>query len=330
MIIARVPLRISLGGGGTDLFHWYKKHKSFLVTSTINKFIYVTVSNRDLTKDFWLSYSKIENLKEKNKIKHSIVKKILHKYLKKKGLEIHTISEVPSNSGLGSSGALSVGLIQSLVCHSKKRISRKNLAEKAVNIEMELNKKAAGKQDQYASAYGGFIKLFINKKGNTLVKKLNISKKKLQEFEKNVFLIYIKNRRFTYQILNKQSKLIKNKTSKINIMKKIQEIGFKSCEVLENGNIDDYGHLLDEHWELKKKIGEFMSNSNVDVLYKELKKNGATGGKIIGAGGGGFLMMYVPKKNNLEFKKYIRKKKLDILSWNFYPKGSKIIFSDDQ
>lgn len=330
MIIARVPLRISLGGGGTDLFHWYKKHKSFLVTSTINKFIYVTISSRDLTKDYWLSYSKIENLKEKNKIKHSIIKKILNRYLKKKSLEVHTISEVPSNSGLGSSGALSVGLIQTLMYQSKKKISFKSLAEKSVDIEMELNKKAAGKQDQYASAYGGFIKLFIDKKGHTTVKKLKISKKKILEFEKNIHLIYIKNRRFTYQILKKQSKLIKSKPSKIIIMKQIQELGYKSCDVLENGNIDDYGYLLDEHWNLKKSIGDFMSNSNVDILYKKLKKNGVTGGKIIGAGGGGFLMVYVPQNNNQNFRNYIKSKKLDLLKWSFYPKGSEIIFSNDQ
>ena len=330
MIIARVPLRISLGGGGTDLFHWYKKHKSFLVTSTINKFIYVTISNRDLTKDYWLSYSKIENLKKKNKIKHSIINKILKRYFKKKSLEIHTISEVPSNSGLGSSGALSVGLIQTLMHKEKKKISPKKLAEKSVDIEMELNKKVAGKQDQYASAYGGFIKLYIDKKGKTTVKKLKISKKKILEFEKNIYLIYIKNRRFTYQILKKQSKLIKNKPSKINIMKQIQELGYKICDVLENGIIDDYGYLLDEHWNLKKSIGDFMSNSNVDTLYKELKKNGITGGKIIGAGGGGFLMVYVPKKNISKFKNYLKNKKLDILKWSFHSKSSEIIFSDEK
>ena len=195
---------------------------------------------------------------------------------------------------------------------------------------MQLNKKAAGKQDQYARAYGGLIKLFIDKKGKKLFKKLNISKKKFQEFEKNIFLIYIKNRRFTYQILKKQSKLIKNKPSKINIMKKIQKIGYKSCEVLENGKVDDFGYLLDEHWTLKKSIGGFMSNSNVNILYKELKKHGVTGGKIIGAGGGGFLMAYVPNKNGSKFKKYIKQKKLDILNWKFYSKGSEIIFSDDQ
>ena len=330
MIIARVPLRISLGGGGTDLFHWYKKHKSFLVTSTIDKFIYVTISKRDLTKDYWLSYSKIENLKQKNKIKHSILKKILKKYEKNGGLEIHTISEVPSNSGLGSSGAVAVGLIQALMQQKKKKLIKKELAEKAVNIEMELNKKSAGKQDQYASAFGGFVKLFIDRKGKTEVKKLKISKKKILQFEKNIYLIYIKNRRFTYQILKKHSKLIKDKPSKIQIMKKIQEIGYKSCKVLENGNIDDFGYLLDEHWKLKKSIGEFMSNSSVNKLYEDLKKNGAIGGKIIGAGGGGFLMAYVPKKNNYYFKKYLKKKNLDIFKWSFYPKGSEIIFSDEK
>ncbi len=330
MIIARVPLRISLGGGGTDLFHWYKKHKSFLITSTINKFIYVTISNRDLTKDYWLSYSKIENLKKKNKIKHSILKTILKKYEKNRGLEIHTISEVPSNSGLGSSGAVSVGLIQALMKQRKVKIKTKELAERAVEIEMELNKKSAGKQDQFASAYGGFIKLSIDKKGNTKVQKLKISKKTILEFEKNIYLIYIKNRRFTYQILKKQSRLIKNKQSKIKIMNRIQEIGYRSCKILENGKIDDFGYLLNEHWKLKRSIGDFMSNSNVDHLYEELKRNGVTGGKIIGAGGGGFLMAYVPKKNIYKFKKYLKKRKLDIFKWSFYSKGSEIIFSDEK
>ena len=329
MIIARVPLRISLGGGGTDLYHWYKKHKSFLITATIDKFIYVTISNRNLTKDFWLSYSKIENIKNKKQIKHSIINKILKKYYKANGLEVHTISEVPSNSGLGSSGALSVGLIQCLELFDKRKISQKKLAEKAVNIEMELNKKVAGKQDQFASAYGGFIKLSIDKSGKTSVKKLKISTKKILEFEKNLFLIYIKNKRFTYQILKKQTKLITTKISKINIMKKIQDLGHRSTKILESGNLDEYGFILDEHWHLKKKIGNFMTNPYVDKLYLNLKKNGATGGKIIGAGGGGFLMVYVPKNTRLKFKKFLSKKKLNILNWKFHYKGSEVIFCDE-
>ena len=159
MLIVRVPLRISLGGGGTDLFNWYSKHGSFLITATINKFIYITLSQRSLDKDFWLSYSVIENLKNVKKIKHSIIKKIFLKYPKLNNLEVHTISEVPANSGLGSSGSLSVGLIQALNSLSKKKVSSKVLSEKSVDIEMSLNKRNAGKQDQYAAAYGGLIKL---------------------------------------------------------------------------------------------------------------------------------------------------------------------------
>ena len=211
MLIVRVPLRISLGGGGTDLYNWYSKHGSFLITATINKFIYITLSQRKLEKDFWLSYSKIENLKNLKQIKHSIIKKILFKYRSLNNLEIHTISEVPSNSGLGSSGSLSVGLIQALSLLSKNKISSKLLAEKSIDIEMSQNKKNAGKQDQYAAAYGGLLKLSTNKKGFTKVKKLKVSKKNLKQFQKNIFLIYIKNRRFASEILKKQSKLINQK-----------------------------------------------------------------------------------------------------------------------
>ena len=329
MLIVRVPLRISLGGGGTDLFNWYSKHGSFLITATINKFIYITLSRRNLDKDFWLSYSKIENLKNVKSIKHSIIKKILLKNHNLKNLEIHTISEVPSNSGLGSSGSLSVGLIQALNSMLKKNISPKILSEKSIDIEMNLNKKNAGKQDQYAAAYGGLIKLTINKKGFTKVEKLKISKKKIAIFQNNIFLIYIKNRRYASQILKKQSKVINEKKSAIDVMKKIQLLGIKSCNVLEKGKIDDYGKILDEHWNLKKKVGNFMTNKKIEELYRNLKKNGSSGGKIIGAGGGGFLMSYVPKNNHKKFLNYLNKKKLNVLDWSFYYEGSKVIFNDE-
>ncbi len=330
MLIVRVPLRISLGGGGTDLYNWYSKFGSFLITATINKFIYITLSRRDLEKNFWLSYSKIENLKNLKKIKHLIIRNILLKYPKINNLEIHTISEVPSNSGLGSSGSLTVGVIQGLNLLLKKNFSPKSLSEQSIKIEMDLNKKNAGKQDQYAAAYGGLIKLIINKKGFTKVKKLKISKKKLKDFQKNIFLIYIKNRRYAAEILKKQSKLIKEKKNTVEIMKKIQILGKKSCEVLEKGKIDDYGYILDEHWNLKKKVGNFMSNKNIENLYNNLRKNGSTGGKIIGAGGGGFLMSYVPKKNHKKFINYVNQRKLSVLDWKFYFEGSKIIFNDEQ
>ena len=142
-------------------------------------------------------------------------------------------------------------------------------------------------------------------------------------------MIYIKNRRYASQILKKQSKLINQKKNIKDVMKKIQLLGIKSCQVLEKGKIDDYGKILDEHWNLKKKVGNFMTNKKIEKLYSNLKKNGSSGGKIIGAGGGGFLMSYVPKKNNKKFLNYLNKKKLSILNWKFHFEGSKVIFNDE-
>jgi len=328
MIITRTPLRLSLGGGGTDLYNWYKKNGSFLITATINKFIYVTISERKILKDFWLSYSKIENVKYKKDLKHSIIKKVLDIYNIKNGLEVHTISEVPSNSGLGSSGSLSVGFIKSLSSFFNKNISAKDLAEQACDVEMILNKRNAGKQDQYAAALGGFICLKVNKDGSTIYKRLNITKKRIKKLEKSLFLIFVKQQRLTVNILKKQSAIIKNKKSKANLMNEIQKIAFKSKKILETGDINEIGPIFDYHWELKKNFGKFMSNVKIDKLYDMLKSYGATGGKIIGAGGGGFLMMYVPSYKIPKFKKLIKKKNIDYLDWKFCNNRSEVIFNE--
>jgi D-glycero-alpha-D-manno-heptose-7-phosphate kinase len=330
MIITRTPLRLSLGGGGTDLYNWYKKNGSFLITATINKFIYVTISERKILKDFWLSYSTIENEKNKKNIRHSIIRKVLEKYNIKKGLEVHTVSEVPSNSGLGSSGSLTVGFIKALSTFFKRKISNKDLAEEACNVEMVLNKKNSGKQDQYAAAVGGFVILRIKKNGSTTCERLKISKKRIKKLEKNLFLVFVKQQRFTVNILKKQSKIINKNKSKANLMSEIQKIAYKSKRIFETGNIDEIGPVFDYHWQLKKNFGDFMSNNKIDKLYNKLKKYGATGGKIIGAGGGGFLMMYVPENNILKFKKIIKKNKIDYLDWKFHNKNSEVIFNDKE
>jgi D-glycero-alpha-D-manno-heptose-7-phosphate kinase len=330
MIITRTPLRLSLGGGGTDLYSWYKKNGSFLITATINKFIYVTISERKILKDFWLSYSNIENVKNKKNLKHSIIRKVLEKYNIKKGLEVHTISEVPSNSGLGSSGSLTVGFIKALSAFFKKNISIKNLAEESCNVEMVLNKKNSGKQDQYAAAIGGFIILRIKKDGSTTYEKLKISKKRIKKLEKSLFLIFVKKQRFTVNILKKQSTIINNNKSKATLMNEIQKIAYKSKKIFEKGDIDEIGGVFDYHWQLKKNFGDFMSNNKIDKLYNKLKKYGSTGGKIIGAGGGGFLMMYVPKNNIIKFKKSIKKNNIEYLDWKFHNQNSEVIFNDKE
>lgn len=316
MIIIKAPLRISLGGGGTDLYNWYTKHESFLITATINKFIYVTVNKRDLTKDILLSYSKLENVKKTNDIKHTIIKYILKKHKIENSIEIHTISEVPSNSGLGSSGAVAAALIKSL----NLKMPKNKIAEAACKVEFDLNNKNSGKQDQYASVYGGINAIKIKKNGKTTVKKLNLSKKEILKLQKNIKIIFTKKQRETKNVISKQSKEFQKK-NKEKIMFKIQKIGEKTYQSFLRGDIDNFGTLLDEHWKAKRSFGEFMSSTSIDNLYNNLKNNGATGGKIIGAGGGGFLMMYVPKKNHKKFENYLKRKKYKKLDWKFYDKG---------
>ena len=224
MIITRTPLRISLGGGGTDLHSWYSNYGSYLLTAAINRYIYITLNAREFTKDFWISYSNIEKKKNKNQIDHTIINEVLKKYNFNNGLEIHTISEVPSNSGLGSSGSLTVGIIKSINEYKKKRISKYQLAKESSKIEMMLSKKKAGLQDQFIASYGGIIEMKISKNGHTTCKNLNLPPKKINKLKKNIFLIHTKKQRSAGEILKKQSEQLLKDNKKIELMYQIQKI----------------------------------------------------------------------------------------------------------
>lgn len=325
MIITRTPLRISLGGGGTDLYSWYKDHGSYLITAAINKYIYITLNARNFSKDFWISYRNVEVHKNKKYIEHTLIKEILKNYKFKNGLEIHTISEVPSNSGLGSSGSLTVGVIQSINKYKNKVISKSSLAKKSTKIEMMVSNNNAGLQDQFISAYGGIIEIKTSRSGKVKCQNINLSTNRIRKLKKNIFLIYSKKQRFAQNILKKQSKQIKKEKSKIILMKKIQEIAYKTKDILINKNLDNFGPLLNEHWNIKKEFGSYMSDNNINFMYNNFLKHGATGGKIIGAGGGGFFMLYVPEVNHKIFMKYLKYKKFEALSWDFDFQGSSII-----
>lgn len=325
MIITRTPLRISLGGGGTDLYSWYKNHGSYLITAAINKYIYITLNARNFSKDFWISYRNVEVKKNKKHIQHTLIKQILKNYNFKNGLEIHTISEVPSNSGLGSSGSLIVGVIQSINKYKNKNVSSFDLAKKSTEIEMIVSNKNAGLQDQFIAAHGGIIEIETSRTGKIKCNNLNLSINRIGKLKKNIFLIYSKKQRYAENILKKQSGQIKKKKNKIILMKKIQEIAYETKDILINKNLDLFGPILNKHWDVKKEFGSYMSDKNIDLMYKNFLKYGATGGKIIGAGGGGFFMLYVPKKNHNIFKKYLKKQKFETLDWDFDFQGSSTI-----
>lgn len=327
MIISSTPLRISLGGGGTDLPFYYKKYGGFVLSAAIKKYVYITVSHH-FEKIIKLNYSKTEICKSPNQISHPIIREVLKLLGIKNHVEIGSIADLPANSGLGSSGSFTVGLLNSLYTYTGKNISKKKLAEDACHIEMDLLKEPVGKQDQYIASFGGFSCISINKLGEVRVKPLNISNESIHDLEHNLSFFYTGVMRSASKILIDQKKVSKKKNHNFSSLIRIKNIGLEIKKCLEKDNLDEFGRLMDEHWMEKKRTSKKISNSIFDKHYQIAKQNGALGGKIIGAGGGGFFMFYT---NSREKRKMLRieflKRGLEEIRMSFEPEGTKIIFN---
>ena len=325
MIVSKTPLRLSLGGGGTDLPSWYKKNGSFLISMTINKYIYVISSLREYDKKIWLSYSKNEVVNKVNQIKNKYLKECLKFYNLEKGLEIHTISDIPGNSGLGSSGAFLVGVNAALDKLFSKKINLKNIAERSCMIESEKLKRNTGKQDQFSSTFGGLNKIEVNKSGKVSIQKIPIKKDILKKLNSNILLYFSGEYRDANKILTSQKNNINHKKSTRDIMSEIQEIGYLSYNSLLEGDLNQFGQLLDRHYNLKRKISSNMSSKKLNQIYDYAISNGSIGGKNIGAGGGGLFMFYVAKNKQTEFREAMMSKKLIELRWSYESKGVRLI-----
>ena len=323
MIISKTPFRISLIGGGTDFPEYYKKFPGLVIGSTIDKYCYV--SARFLPNVFKykhrIVWSKNEVVKSNNQIIHPTVKAVF-KYLKiNQGLEIHYQGDLQKNSGLGTSSAFCVGLINSLKRLHKKGISKEILAKTAMHIEHNVMKEKCGSQDQIWASYGGFNSIEFEGK-SFKVKKLGINKSKLSNLSKNLFLIYTGINKFSHNVeKDKISKLDKN----LNYLDKIYELAKSFKYEMQNNSNDDFiGTILNEYWSIKKSLSNKVSNNKINEIYNEALNSGASGGKIIGSGGGGFLLIYCKQKKHLSLKKKLNK--LPIIKFNFVERGSEIIF----
>jgi D-glycero-alpha-D-manno-heptose-7-phosphate kinase len=299
MILIKSPLRITFGGGGTDLPSFYNEYEGFLISAAINKYIYISL-NKPFEDYFFLKYSKYEKVKEIKNIKHPIIKKVFQKYLiNNNKLELQVASDVPAGTGLGSSGAFSVGLIKAIYAFQNKTIGHYDLAEKACQIEMKDLKRNVGKQDQFSSVYGG-INSFKFTKEKVIIEPLNIASSTLKSLENNLCLFFTGFTRSADKILKKQNTLTKKKNEKIlNNLKYNKELGQRAKVYLESGNLDKFSKILSEQWDCKIKRSPESINSKISYLYKIALKNGAIGGKLIGAGGGGFLLFYAHNKKKL-------------------------------
>jgi D-glycero-alpha-D-manno-heptose-7-phosphate kinase len=324
MIICKTPLRISFFGGGSDYKQWVDYEPGLTISTTIDKYIYITL--RELPKffdhNYRIVYSKVEMVKKIDDIKHHAIKGILRNFRLKNGLEIHYDSDLPAKSGMGSSSAFVVGLLHSLYSLKKIDLSKKKLALNSIYYEQKILNETVGMQDQIACSYGGFNEIrFLNEK-KFIVKSIQMEKSKELIFQKNLFLVYTNISRRANDIANTFVNDLHG--SKKDYIKKIIDYTLIAKKFLRDSKFDDFGLLLGESWDLKKKLSNSVSNSLIDNLYSLAIKNGATGGKLLGAGGGGFFLFYVPKQNHQKFKSTFLKKRLNI-NFNFEQLGSQIL-----
>ena len=325
MIISRAPVRLSMGGGGTDLPSYYERFGGFLMAATINKYVYIMLNKR-FEKSIRLSYSKTEIVDDVNSIEHRIFKEALKYAGIDKQIEIVSVADVPSNCGLGTSSTFTVSLLNAMFAYKKNYVSLEKIAEAACYIEINKLKEPIGKQDQYASAFGGLNSYTFNKDGSVVVEPVNIREEVLMELQSNIFLFYLEQKRSASSILAEQNTQTKrdNKAT-IDRLHKIKEIGKYTKKVFESGKIDEFGELLHEHWLTKKGLSSKICNPFIDEVYEAARKNGAIGGKVIGAGGGGFLLLYCPNKK-AKLVSAMKKFKLSPAWFVFEHEGIKNIF----
>jgi D-glycero-alpha-D-manno-heptose-7-phosphate kinase len=300
MIIVRSPLRISLGGGGTDLASYYRDHEGFLIASAIDKYVYVSVI-KPFQPGIYLKYSEVEHVESIDKVRHRIIREALKLFPAESGqIEITTLADIPAGTGLGSSGSFTTALLRALHAQARNIIHPRELAEQACHVEIDLLKEPIGKQDQYIAAFGGITCFTFRRDGTVEAEPLAIAEDTRNALADNLLIFFTGYARSASEILRDQdTRTKKNDTSMIDNLHYVKDIGLRSKAALERGDLTAFGKLMHEHWEHKRKRSSGMSNSKIDDWYNLGMEAGAIGGKLIGAGGGGFLMFYAEEKVRL-------------------------------
>ncbi len=324
MIIARSPLRITLGGGGTDLPSYYEEREGFLISAAIDKYVYITL-HETFEKGYFLKYSKFEKCNDIEEIQHPIIREAL-KLLdwKKPCLELCSMADIPAGTGLGSSSSFTTALLRALHTMQGNIVSTRTLAEEACEIEMNRLNEPIGKQDQYIASYGGITCMNFHKDGYVWVDPLRISDETLYNLEDNLILYFTGFSRSAGNILKEQND--KSKEHNEDMLKNldfVKDLGYQSKNALEKGDLDEFADIMNVHWEYKKKRSGGMSNPQIDEWYSLARSHGALGGKMIGAGGGGFLMFYIKDKARL--RDAMRDTGMSEVRFRFEKEGSRIL-----
>jgi len=321
MIIIQTPLRISLLGGGTDFEDFYLKHGGAVLSTAINKYVFVIVKERfdDMV---YVNYSKKEIVDSIDKLKHDLVRETMRLTGVTKGVEITTLADVPANgSGLGSSSSVTTGLLQAFYTYQGETVTAETLAREACQVEIDTLGKPIGKQDQYIAAYGNLRFITFNS-GGVKIEKIPLSSEYKSRLNENLLLFYTGLPTNSHEILSEQKANINNR---LEILTEMRGLAFEAKDAILAGAFDELGKLLDRSWKLKKQLASKISDSKVDKIYEAALKAGAIGGKIAGSGGGGFLLLYCPKERQGEVQKAL--KRLREMPFRFEQDGSKVIFN---
>jgi D-glycero-alpha-D-manno-heptose-7-phosphate kinase len=325
MILSRAPTRITLGGGGTDLKSYYSRYGGFLIAGAINKYCTILASPRFYT-DIRLSYSKTEIRQHVNEIEHRIFRAALQLTGISESIELHSTADVPAGCGLGTSSGFTVALLNALHAHKRQFITQRQVAEEACHVEIDLLGEPIGKQDQYMAAFGGLNCLTFEKNGDVLIEPLHIAAEIYDQLENNLILFFTGTERSASEILRDQDTKSKtNDAAMVENLHYIKEIGLDTRKYLENGQVDMLGELFHTHWQTKKKRSPDISNPIIDECYETAIKNGALGGKLIGAGGGGFLMFYCKNGEKHKVIESIQSRGLKWERFHFDFDGAKIL-----
>ena len=325
MIISRTPLRISFAGGGSDLPSYHQESEGAVLSTTIDKYIYLAVHKYFYPNQSLLKYSKTELINNNSEIQHPLFRECMQ-LLDIHGIDISSMADVPAGTGLGSSSAFTVSLLNVLHAYKHEAVSPEYLAAKACEIEIERLGDPIGKQDQYAAAYGGLNFIRFNPDHSVNVEKIIMNPATKLQLDRNLLMYYTGTTHSASALLKEQNKEMQN-LSKRQVIGKMVEMAYELKQVLENNNIDDFGRILHEGWLLKKSISNGISNLVIDNLYNTGLQAGALGGKLLGAGGAGFVLFYVPEERQESFRRqmgnYIE------LPFQFENYGSKIIYTNE-
>ncbi len=326
MIITRTPFRLTLGGGGTDLPSFYGDHGGFILAAAIDKYMFLNVNTPIVDDKIRVRYTGSEMVDHVDDVKHTLAREALKYFGVTSGIEIVSIADIPSGTGLGSSSSYLVGLLNALHTLLQDQATPQKLAEEACRIELEVLRKPIGKQDQYMAAFGGLTTLDIDPEGNVSVKRLDLDMDLVESLEHNILMFYTHEMRDATTILKKQDAAARTKDrTVVRSLREIKDIGLEISDAISKGNLRRFGELLDVHWESKKRLSEGISNPQIDAWYELAKQNGAVGGKISGAGGGGFLMLYC-EENKARLREVMRAAGLRELKFRFDFEGSKVVF----